>query len=295
MNYKEKLLNFKKEKDFFVGIDSDGCVFPSMELKQKECFIPNIIKNFKLQTISKYVRETAEWVNLYSIYRGANRFKALAKTFELLSKREEIKRAKFELPDFSDLKKFINSSFPLSNSGLKEYLKNNPSDFLERVLKWSEDVNKTVEEMVVGVEPFPYVRESLEKLKAKADIIIVSATPLEALEREWREHNLDRYPNLIAGQEMGTKEEHLRIAVGKYDPDKIIMVGDAPGDYESAKKVGALFYPINPGEEEKSWERFLNEAIDRFFNNDYSGEYQEMLIKKFFTLLEETPYWEKRK
>ncbi len=28
---------------FFVGIDSDGCAFDTMEIKHKECFIPNII------------------------------------------------------------------------------------------------------------------------------------------------------------------------------------------------------------------------------------------------------------
>ena len=51
--------------DFFVGIDSDGCAFDSMELKHKECFIPNIINYYNLQAISKYAREAAEFVNLY--------------------------------------------------------------------------------------------------------------------------------------------------------------------------------------------------------------------------------------
>ena len=42
-----------------------------------------------------------------------------------------------------------------------------------------------------------------------ADLIIVSQTPLEALEREWKEHNLEKYVNVIAGQEHGTKTEHI--------------------------------------------------------------------------------------
>ena len=51
-------------RDFLIGIDSDGAAFDTMELKQKECFIPHIVRVFQLQKISKYVRETAEFVNL---------------------------------------------------------------------------------------------------------------------------------------------------------------------------------------------------------------------------------------
>ena len=60
------LRNFGRTKDFFVGIDSDGCVFDTMEVKHKECFIPNIVKFFELAAIAKYAREVAEFVNLYS-------------------------------------------------------------------------------------------------------------------------------------------------------------------------------------------------------------------------------------
>ena len=36
-------------KEFLVGIDSDGCAFDTMELKHKECFIPNTIKYLKFE------------------------------------------------------------------------------------------------------------------------------------------------------------------------------------------------------------------------------------------------------
>ena len=38
------LRQFVKSHDFLIGIDSDGCAFDTMEVKHKECFIPNIIK-----------------------------------------------------------------------------------------------------------------------------------------------------------------------------------------------------------------------------------------------------------
>ena len=52
----EKLKGLAKTKDFFVGIDSDGCVFDTMEIKHKECFIPNIINYWGLQSVSRFAR-----------------------------------------------------------------------------------------------------------------------------------------------------------------------------------------------------------------------------------------------
>ena len=63
---------------------------------------------------------------------------------------------------------------------------------MKQALDWSEAVNKAIEGMVRGVPPFPFVRESLEKLSPRADILVVSATPQEALVREWEEHRARR-------------------------------------------------------------------------------------------------------
>ncbi|RKY87268.1 HAD family hydrolase, partial [candidate division KSB1 bacterium] len=73
----KELVEFQPKHEYFVGVDSDGCAFDTMELKHKECFIPNIIKYWNLQAVSKYAREAAEFVNLYSKWRGVNRFPAL--------------------------------------------------------------------------------------------------------------------------------------------------------------------------------------------------------------------------
>ena len=75
------LIDFEPQHAFFVGIDSDGCAFDAMELKHKECFTPNTSRVWGLQPISKYVRETADFVNLYSKWRGQNRWIALVKVF----------------------------------------------------------------------------------------------------------------------------------------------------------------------------------------------------------------------
>ncbi|MCI0523081.1 MAG: hypothetical protein L0Y37_05440 [Bacteroidales bacterium] len=289
MNLLEEL---KPQKDFFIGIDSDGCVFDTMEVKQKEFFIPNAVKHFELFAISKYVRETWEFVNLYSKTRGINRFPALVKVIDMLAERPEIAELGFKLPDMEPLREWIKKETKLGNPALKEYVKNNPHPALEPVLKWTLAVNEDIGRWLKNTPPFPYARKSIERLSTLADAIVVSQTPHEALAREWEEHSIDRFVLAIAGQELGTKTEHITMAAkGKYPDDRILMIGDAPGDFRAAHDNGALFFPVIPGHENRSWKLFFEEALDRFISGEYRGEYQQRLISEFEKSLPEKPSW----
>jgi len=291
MDPAQRLRDFKPAKDFFVGIDSDGCVFDSMEIKHKECFAPMFIKYFHLQAVSKYARETWEFVNLYSRTRGANRFPALSRALNLLRARPEVIARKVTVPDTRALDEWIARETKLGNATLAAEVKNG-NHALAQVKVWSDAVNACVEDIVHGVPPFPLVRECLEKIRSHADVMVISQTPTPALEREWAEHGINQYVKIIAGQEMGTKTEHLKYAAaGKYPAQKILMIGDAPGDYNAAKSNGALFYPIDPGSEERCWKRFHDEALDRFFAGTYAGEYESKLIKEFDARLPDQPVW----
>jgi len=293
-NPAQTILDMKKEKQFLVGIDSDGCAFDTMEIKHKECFIPNTINEWGLQAVSKYAREAAEFVNLYSKWRGTNRFPALIDVIDLLAEREEVKRRGFKPPNLDPLKKWVETETKLGNPALKKEVEETGDPLLARTLKWSETVNETIERIVRGVPPFPYVRESLEKMYKHADIIVVSATPHEALTREWKEHGVDRYVKVIAGQEMCTKKECLEFAKKKgYADDHVLMIGDAPGDLMAARANNAFFYPINPGIEEESWQRFYKESFDKFINGEYAGAYEEKLIAEFDKHLPSVPPWKK--
>src|SRR5260221_11726127 len=95
----QALRDFTRAREFFIGIDSDGCIFDSMEIKHKECFTPMFIKHFRLQAVSKYAREVWEFVNLYSKTRGANRFPALSRALNLLRERPQVTARKVSVPD----------------------------------------------------------------------------------------------------------------------------------------------------------------------------------------------------
>jgi phosphoglycolate phosphatase-like HAD superfamily hydrolase len=293
MDYQEKLKNLVPAHEFFIGIDSDGCVFDSMEVKQKEFFIPAALKHFGLFAISKIVRETWEFVNLYSIYRGGNRFTSLLKVFELLGQRKEFLVSGYTLPDMNPLKKWIKTETKLGNDNLRKYFETNYDHDLEKVLNWSEDVNKEITRWLRNIPPFPDARLSLESIHTFADIVIVSQTPLEALDREWEEHELKQFAVEIAGQEHGTKTEHIALAAkGKYDDNKILMIGDAKGDLVAARNNGILFFPVIPGKENDSWKRFLNESLKKFKDGNYAGNYEEGLIREFEKYLPEKPGWQ---
>lgn len=285
------LRDFKPSKEFFIGIDSDGCIFDSMEIKHQECFAPMFIKHFHLQAVSKYARETWAFVNLYSKTRGANRFPALVRALNLLRERPQVIARGVKVPDTAALDEWIARETKLGNATLAAEVKNGNRG-LDQVKVWSDAVNDTVLDLVHGVPPFPLVRECLAKINEQADAMCISQTPVDALQREWGEHGIEKFVKIIAGQEMGTKTEHIKFAAkDKYAADKILMIGDAPGDFNAAKKNGALFFPINPGKEEASWERLHNEALGRFFAGTYAGEYEAALVKEFDDCLPEKPSW----
>ncbi len=286
------LESFSPEKEYFIGIDSDGCAFDTMEIKHKECFCPAFINHFNLQAVSKYARETWEFVNLYSRTRGTNRFRALMHTLELLAEREEVSDREVKIPELKSFKEWLKTETKLGNPALKQAAEKSEDPELKLILAWSEEVNNTVAKIVRNIAPFPFVRESLEKIQTTADVVVISQSTREALEREWNENNITRYVKLIAGQEMGTKTEHIHYtAGGKYRSGRVLMIGDAPGDLNAARNNNALFFPIIPGKEEKSWERFYSEGIERFFDNTYAGSYESTLIEEFFINLPEHPPW----
>lgn len=292
---RDDLIHFKPEHDSFIGVDSDGCVFPTMEIKQKKCFHANIIRQWRLEKIEKYVRETAEFVNLYSVHRGTNRFPCLVKTFELLRERPEVIASNVKLPAFKSLKKFIASGTPLSNSELEMTARATGDEELVQVLSWSKEVNAAIARTVKNVKPFRWVRESLEEISKNSDVICVSQTPTEALVREWEEHNIMDYVEVIAGQELGTKKEHIEMATkGRFAGDKILVIGDSLGDLNAARENNAHFYPINPGHETESWENFYKEAYKKFLNGTYAGKYEDRLIREFKALLPSVPPWIKQ-
>lgn len=288
------MIDFKPKKDFFVGIDSDGCVFDAMEIKHKECFIPNTVNVWRLQTVSRFAREVHEFVNLYSKWRGLNRWPNIVRTMDLLRDHPGVKRCGFEVMRLDGIRGFVESGTQLSDAGLFSYMRTHHEPDLQIGVQWSSDVNAAIERIVHGMMPFAPVKPSFEALAPDADLACVSATRNVDLAREWTYAGILDDVELLCGQEVGNKKQILHLtAEGKYPKNHILMMGDAPGDMEAAHATGALFYPINPGYEADSWDRFYSEAYKKFLDETYAGEYEAKLIREFESLLPEVPPWQK--
>ena len=285
----------KPKKDYFVGIDSDGTVFNSMELKHKDCFIGSLIRIFDLAPITHELHLVWNYINIYSITRGTNRFKALLLTFNYLRKMEHVKTLDIDIPDLKILKQWIDKSEKLSNDSLTKFLSevsNNEKSELETVIEWSKDVNRMVRDTVINLPPMQGALDAMNILKNQVDLVVISNTPLETLHREWSENKIDNNILYIGGQESGTKTQMLKaVADNKYSPEKILIIGDSPGDFKAAQNIDALFFPILPLEEEESWSEFNKAGYKHFVNNSYIGQYQNGQINKFQSKLNIAPPW----
>ena len=302
MNYnKKKILSIKDlkkhkpKKNYFVGIDSDGTVFNSMELKHKDCFVGCLIKAFRLALITHEVHLVWNYVNIFSITRGTNRFKALILTFDYLRKMESVIKAEIYIPKLNTIRDWLTSNEPLTNERLKKIVFNSPENeklYLETVIEWSENVNKTVKKTVFNLPPITGALNAMSNIRKYADIVVISNTPVNTLNREWTENNIKSNVLYIGGQETGTKTEMLdAVAKNKYKNENILIIGDSFGDLNAAKNINALFFPILPLIEEKSWELFNQKGFQNFLDGSFSGEFENKLIEKFHLTLNIKPDW----
>lgn len=267
---------YEKVNEFLVCVDSDGCAMDTMEIKHRKCFAPEMIKTWNLQENEEYILNLWFDLNLYTQTRGINRFKGLAETFKI------IREKGIEIEDLDSLLNWVDTTNELSNRSLKNEIEKTDSKALKMALEWSLNVNEAIENLPKGDEPFENVKEGLEELSKKVDISVVSSANGEALNDEWSRNDLVKYLRALLGQEAGTKQHCIAELKKKgYDTDKILMVGDAPGDLQAAKNNGVRFYPILVNKEGFSWERLVGEAVPKLMNGEFDETYQNQLIEEF--------------
>ena len=291
----ENLRQHQPQKDYFVGLDSDGTIFDTMELKHKDCFLGTLIRVFGLAPITHEVHLVWNYVNIFSSTRGTNRFKALILTFDYLRKFKRVQQLNIQLPPLKVLEKWVVSSRFLSNESLEQVvidLPKNEKKTIETVLEWSKEVNHMVKATVFNLPPISGSLKAINFLHPYADLVVISNTPIDTLQREWSENNIEKNVLYIGGQETGTKTEMLiAVAKDKYAQDNILIIGDSPGDLIAAQAVNALFFPILQSKEEESWHNFNSEGCENFLNGVYPGCYQNEQINQFKSSLDIVPSW----
>ena len=130
--------------------------------------------------------------------------------------------------------------------------------------------------------PFENVKDTMDELCKQADLTAVSSANGQAVEHEWTKHEIKDCCRVLLCQEAGSKAYCIEQLLTKgYDKDKVLMVGDAPGDKKAALDNGVRFYPIIVKKEAFSWKRLKEEASQKLFAGEFDDIYQVQLIKEF--------------
>lgn len=302
----QQLLNWSAEHEFLTCFDVDGHLLDNMTAKQVIVFQPHFMDIYGLREIETFYRLHAEHHNLWSKDRGCDRHEAKSLTLGSLltdpalkpglssDLAEKMRGVKASIDAYIDHMHKTGGAYGFDS--LHEFQQKHPEDDnLTLLVTWSRAVDLTFPFVTIPMTPFPKVRETLEFVAAKAEVLIVSKTPYEDICNWLETHNLIQYVTAVAGKEQGGKDEHICLAMGgvfdakekkvleqgsKYPPEKVIMGGDGGGDLKAAKANGAFFFPTPPGQEEQAWEHAIDAAFSPFFNGSY-GSHEPDLIEVF--------------
>ena len=267
-----KTLNeYVKRKDYLICVDSDGCAMDTMDIKHFRCFGPCMVTEWDLEEWETPILDRWNEVNLYTMTRGINRFKGLAMALA------EINEKYRSIEDLDTLCRWVETSPALSNDALQQAIAANPgSTSLPKALNWSVAVNKAIQALPESeIKPFALAREALAFAHEKADVAIVSSANLGAVLEEWEKHELLPHTDIVLAQNVGSKAYCIAELLKKgYDPDKVLMCGDAPGDLQAAEKNGVFYFPILVRNEKESWKEFMEKGFSHLLNGTYEGAYQ---------------------
>ena len=260
--------SFERKHDYLVCVDSDGCVMDTMNCKHFHCFGPCMVSEWGLEQWKDDILERWNVINLFSMTRGINRFKGLAMALG------EIHEKYTPIAGIEALQHWADTAPALSNDGVAKAMETAEGDaklVLQKALAWSKAVNAAIVELDEALKvPYAGANEGLAAAHRFADVAMVSSANRDAVEEEWGKFGLLQHTDIVLAQDIGSKaaciKEMLKFG---YDPNKVVMIGDAPGDCDAAEKNSVHYYPILVNHEKESWD----EAIAVAFAKLQAGEY----------------------
>ena len=267
---------FERKHDYLVCVDSDGCVMDTMNCKHFHCFGPCMVTEWGLEEWKEEILDRWNVINLFSMTRGINRFKGLAMALG------EINEKYKPITGIAALQHWADTAPALSNDGVaKASAEASDADaklVFEKALSWSKAVNVAIVDLDESLKvPYNGAKEGLAAAHTFADVAMVSSANRDAVEEEWGKFGLLEHTDIVLAQDVGSKaaciKEMLKFG---YDVDKVVMVGDAPGDCDAAEKNGVHYYPILVNHEKESWD----EAIAVGFGKLREGCYAEYGAEK---------------
>ena len=276
--------SFERKHDYLVCVDSDGCVMDTMNCKHFHCFGPCMVAEWGLEAWKDEILERWNVINLFSMTRGINRFKGLAIALG------EIDKKYTPITGISYLQHWADTAPALSNDAVAEAANHAECEeakiILTKALSWSKAVNASIVKLSEELKiPYDGAKEGLATAHTFADVAMVSSANRDAVEEEWGKFGLLEHTDIVLAQDIGSKAaciaEMLKFG---YDPSKVVMIGDAPGDCDAAEKNGVWYYPILVNHEKASWDEAITTAFSKLQAGDYAA-YEIQKKKEFYTNL----------
>ena len=271
--------SFERKHDYLVCVDSDGCVMDTMNCKHFNCFGPCMVDEWELGEWREAILERWNVINLFSMTRGINRFKGLAMALS------EINEQYTPITGIEALVHWAETAPALSNDGVAkaaaEATDPDAKLVLEKALSWSKAVNASIVKLPEELKvPYAGAKEGLAAAHQFADVAMVSSANRDAVEEEWGKFGLLEHTDIVLAQDIGSKAACIAAMLKfGYDPNKVVMVGDAPGDCDAAEKNGVHYYPILVNHEKESWDEAIAVAYGKLQSGEYAAYGAEMKRK----------------
>jgi len=262
--------SFEKKHEFLICVDSDGCVMDTMNCKHFHCFGPCMVTEWELEAWKEEILNRWNVINLFSMTRGINRFKGLAMALG------EIHEKYKPIPGVAALQHWADTAPALSNDGVikaaEEATDPEAKAVFQKALAWSKAVNAAIVKLPEELKvPYDGAKEGLAAAHSFADVAMVSSANRDAVEEEWGKFGLLEHTDIVLAQDVGSKaaciSQMLRFG---YKTDKVLMIGDAPGDCDAAEKNGVYYYPILVNREKESWDEACSRAFDLLQSGNYA-------------------------
>ena len=276
--------SFNKKHDFLVCVDSDGCVMDTMNCKHFHCFGPCMVTEWGLEEWKDEILNRWNVINLFSMTRGINRFKGLAMALG------EINDKYVPITGIAALKHWAETAPALSNDAVAKAADDatDPDTklVLQKALAWSKAVNAAIVQLPEELKvPYDGAKEGLAAAHTFADVAMVSSANRDAVEEEWGKFGLLEHTDIVLAQDIGSKAACIaQMLKFGYDPSKVVMIGDAPGDCDAAEKNGVWYYPILVNHEKASWDEAIATAFVKLQACKYA-DYEVQKKKEFLANL----------
>ena len=254
--------SFVRTHDYLICVDSDGCVMDTMNCKHFHCFGPSLVLEWALEQWQEEILRRWNEINLFQMTRGINRFRALAMVLK------EISGKYTPIIGVEGLQRWVDTAPALSNEALLKAMDAETDEdtrlCMYKALVWSLAVNESVNRLhIEQKKAFDGAELALIKAHGFADVAVISGANRDAVEEEWGALGLLEHADIVLAQDVGSTAHCIEkmLSFG-YDRDKVLLIGDDPGDSEAARTSGIWFYPVLVNWEEESWEECRVEALE---------------------------------